>query len=136
LLAATSDLITEDVFRNHIRPHATAPELRRAASLITLGLGGLTWLACLGNFKTLGEILFLTGPLVASTIWPIGAGLYWKRVNTVGVIFGMVLGSGLGLVAYFMIGWYTAALVGAAVSMACVLGSTLMAPANFDWQEL
>lgn len=136
LLAATGDLITEDVYRRHLRPSATAAQTRKAATIVTLLLGVLTWLACVPNFKTLGEVLLLTGALVASTIWPIAAGLYWKKTNRFGVLAGMVLGSGLGLTAYFTIGWYTAALVGAAVSTICVLGSTLLFPQPFDWRDL
>ena len=41
-----------------------------------------------------------------------------------------------GMFAYFAIGFYTAALVGAAVSMVCVLAGTWMAPRTFDWSEL
>ncbi len=48
----------------------------------------------------------------------------------------MVLGTAAGLTAYFVIGFYTAALVGAAVSMACVVAGTFVAPQSFDWGRL
>lgn len=48
----------------------------------------------------------------------------------------MILGSALGLVAYYQLGWYTAALIGAAVSMATVIISTRLAPRDFDWNRL
>jgi hypothetical protein len=48
----------------------------------------------------------------------------------------MVLGSAAGLTAYFAIGFYTAALVSAAVSMVCVLVGTWIDPGQFSWRQL
>src|SRR5690606_37973393 len=136
LLAATSILLVEDVYRRHLRPAARAPELRRATSLVIIGLGVLTWLLCVPRLATLAELLFFTGAFVASTIWPIAAGLYWRRASAAGALAGMVLGSAAGLYSYFAVGFYVAALVGAAVSMACVLAGAWAAPGRFDWQVL
>jgi hypothetical protein len=48
----------------------------------------------------------------------------------------MALGAASGLAAYFLIGFFTAALVGAAVSMVVtVLGSWIF-PQSFQWDEL
>jgi Na+/pantothenate symporter len=85
---------------------------------------------------TLAELLNLSGALVASAIWPIAAGLYWRRTNRLSVTLAMVLGSVAGLVAYYTIGWYVSALVGAAISMVIVLVSTWLWPCDFDWQDL
>ncbi len=136
LLAATSDLVTRDVYRGHLRPDATAEEMRRAARWTVVGLGVVTWLICLPRLTTLAEMLHFTGAFVASTIWPIAAGLYWARTNCHGALLAMVLGTAAGLVAYFTIGFYVAALVGAAVSMALVLVTTWLWPQPFDWARL
>ncbi len=136
LLAATSDLIVEDIYKKHLRPDASKQTLRRAASATTLILGGLTWMVCMLNITTLASLLHFTGALVASTIWPIAAGLYWRRTNPLGAVLSMVLGSVLGLVAYFQIGFYVAALVGAAVSMVVTLLTTWLRPAPFAWSDL
>lgn len=136
LLAATSDMFVEDVYRKLLRPAADQRELERALRVAIVGLGliavGLSW----GRLSTLGEILNLSGALVASTIWPIAAGLYWRQTNRVAVIVAMLAGSVLGLVCYFAIGFYTAALVSAAVSMLCVIVGTRVWPADFDWGVL
>jgi Na+/proline symporter len=84
----------------------------------------------------LAELIQLTGALVASTIWPIVAGVYWRTTNRRGAALAMVAGSVSGLVAYFTIGFYAAALVGAAASMIVVVGSTLAWPEPFDWGAL
>ena len=136
LLAATSILIVEDIYRRHLRPDASAVEMRRATARIIVGLGIATWILCAPRLTTLAELLYFTGAFVASTIWPIAAGLFWQRANTAGAIAGMVLGSAAGLYSYFAVGFYVAALVGAAVSMTCVIGASFLKPARFDYTEL
>ncbi len=136
LLAATSDLVLEDVYKRHFNPAASPEQLRKASKAIILLLGLITWLACLPNIKTLGEVLHLTGAFVASTIWPVAAGLYWRKTNAMGAALAMLLGSASGLFSYFAIGFYTAALVGAAVSMLTVLITTLISPRDYDWERL
>lgn len=136
LLAATSDLIVEDIYKKHLRPDASPERMRRAAAATTLLLGLVTWLVCLLNLTTLASLLHFTGAFVASTIWPIAAGLYWRRTNPGGATLAMVLGSTGGLAAYFLIGFYVAALVGAAVSMLIVLVSTVLRPSAFAWETL
>lgn len=136
LLAATSILIVEDGYRRHINPQADSHTLRRATSYSIVGLGVLTWLLCAPRIATLAELLYFTGAFVASTIWPIAAGLYLRRANSAGAVAGMVLGSIAGLYSYFAIGFYVAALVGAAVSMICVVVSLWVGPASFDWRTL
>jgi Na+/proline symporter len=136
LLAATSDLIVEDVYRKHLRPGASNQTLRRASAAVILLLGALTWTLCALNLTTLASLLHFTGAFVASTIWPIAAGLYWRRTNAWGAAAAMIMGSAAGLAAYFMIGFYVAALVGAAVSMTIVLLTTWLRPATFNWTSL
>jgi urea-proton symporter len=136
LLAATSDLITNDIIKTWWAPHAGEGDLRRMATLVIVGLGGLTWLACLPQIGTLATVLFLAGPLVASTIWPIATGLYWPHANAQGATWGMITGSTGGLLAYWGWGWYTGALVGATVSMIIVLIASRNRQATFQWNRL
>jgi Na+/proline symporter len=139
LLAATSDLLLQDIYRGHMRPQASEEELQKAARWVVLGLGVLAWLLCLSRETTgatLAQLLHLTGAFVASTIWPIAAGLYWRRTNRMGAGLAMVLGTTIGLIAFNIIGFYVAALVSAVVSMTTVLITTLLWPGNYDWQQL
>ncbi len=136
LLAATSDLVTEDIYRRILHPEASPGKLKKMAQIITLILGLATWLVCLPRIGTLATVLFFAGPLVGSMIWPVVTGLYWKRANTKGAISGMILGSVVGLVAYFTIGWYVASLVGTVISMLCVIFCAYTQPANYNWQQL
>jgi Na+/proline symporter len=136
LLAATSILVVEDIYRRHLRPEATAAHLRRVTAWVIVGLGVVTWLLCAPRIATLAELLYFTGAFVASTIWPIAAGLFVKRASPAGAVAGMVLGSAAGITSYFAIGFYVAALVGAAVSMAAVLAGMLLRADDFRWDRL
>lgn len=136
LLAATSDLVLTDIYKGHLRPDADEQQLARAARWVIGLLGLLTWALCWPRLTTLAELLYLTGAFVASTIWPVAAGLYWRRVNGGGATLAMLLGTGTGLACYFLIGFYVAALVSAAVSMTVVLLSTWLRPADFNWSQL
>ena len=136
LLAATSDLITEDVYRRMFRPAASPEALKRAAQWITLLLGVGTWAVCVPRIGTLASVLFFAGPLVGAMIWPIVTGLYWRRATSVGAIGGMLLGGACGLIAYFQIGWFVASTVGTAVSMVWVLACAGLSKSSFDWARL
>jgi urea-proton symporter len=136
LLAATSSLLVEDVYRRVFRPGASGGELRLAARAFVVILGALAVLLCWGRLTTLAETIQFTGAFVASTIWPIAAGLYWPHTNRHSTLAGMVLGTLAGLWAYFGVGFYAAALVGGGVSMLCVAVGSKLYPQSFDWAAL
>jgi Na+/proline symporter len=136
LLAATSDLVLTDLYKGHWRPDASAEQLARAARVVVLGLGLVTWLLCLPRVATLAELLHLTGAFVASTIWPVAAGLYWRRASPGAASAAMVLGTAMGLLAYREIGFYVAALVSAGVSMTIVCIGAWLRPDDFEWSRL
>ena len=48
----------------------------------------------------------------------------------------MIAGTTIGLAGYFLIGFYVAALISAAVSMSIVLLSTWLRPADYNWSDL
>ncbi len=135
LLAATSDLLVEDVGKKMLGARNDEQSLRRISKLTICGLGLLTWILCAREMNLL-EILFLSGPLVASAIWPVIGGLYWKRANSMGAVLAMVIGSIIGLVAYYQLGWYTASLISAAISMSIMLLSILWSRSDFDWKRI
>jgi urea-proton symporter len=81
-------------------------------------------------------VLFFTGALVASTIWPVAYGLYWRSANRVAAIAAMVAGSACGLLAYTLIAPYCAALISAAVSALVMAVGTQLWPERFSWHIL
>ena len=136
LLASTSDLLTEDIYKKMINPKVSETKLRRMTSIIIIGLGIVTWMICLPRLGDLIIVLFLSGPLVGSAIWPIIAGLYWEKANSQGALCAMLLGSTIGLIAYYQIGWFTASLISTAVSLVITYFSTILFPQPFDWKSL
>lgn len=136
LLAATSDLMVHDVVHRLIDPDADEAKRRRQAAWTIVILGVLTWGICMFKVGTLATVLFFAGPLVGSTVWPILAGLYWDEANAKAGLWGMVLGSAVGLACYTWVGWYTGALAGTTVSMVIVVAGRKLAPEPFDWRKL
>jgi urea-proton symporter len=136
LLAATSELFVQDVYRKWLRPQAGERELRRLGSLVIVLLGLITWALSLPRLGELNIVLFLSGPLVASVIFPVISGLYWSRAGKEGAFWAILAGSGIGLYTYFSIGWYAASLVSAVVSLVVVLLFMAFPRKPFDWSTL
>jgi len=136
LLAATGDLILTDIYKGHIKQDASEEHLQRMAKAVILILGLLTWVLCLPRIATLASLLQFLGAFVASTIWPIIAGLFWKRATGRGAMAAMLGGTITGLIAYVEVGFYVAALVSAAVSMTITLVSVKLSREEFDWALL
>lgn len=136
LLAATSDLIVEDIYKKMINPGVKEKHLRRASVLVIGGLTVFAWLVCLPRVGTLATVLFFAGPLVASTIYPIALGLFWKSASARGAFWAMVLGSGIGLLAYIQLGWYTGSLIGATISIIVTTAFAYWQPEHFDWSQM
>jgi Na+/proline symporter len=74
--------------------------------------------------------------LVASAIWPVLGGLYWKKASSAGAVLAMITGSVVGLIAYYKLGWYTASLISAAVSMVVMLVFASFQRQAFDWETI
>ncbi|MHC9511319.1 sodium:solute symporter family protein [Kangiella sp. M94] len=136
LLAATSDLITKDIYKGFINKQADNKKLEKISRNSILFLGFATWIICLPRVGTLGEVLNLAGAFVASAIWPIVLGLYQQRLSGKYAGAAMALGTTCGLIGYFSIGFYVGALISCCVSfIICMLG-LLLADERFDWNRL
>ena len=136
LLASTADLVAEDVVFKLLNPRLSDAELKRATRLVVIGLGVVTLALSWPRLDSLASVLFFTGALVASTIWPVAYGLYWRSANRTAAIAAMVAGSGCGLLAYTLIAPYCAALISAAVSALVMAVGTQLWPERFSWHIL
>ena len=136
LLAATSDLVTKELVEPALRGPVSPARLRRIATRVVLGLGAVTWIACLPRIGTLATVLFFAGPLVASTIWPILMGLFSERASPLGAVLAMGVGTIAGLVVYFVVGWYAGSLAAAVVSFVITVVAARVSPDRFDWALL
>ena len=136
LLAATSDLINQDIYRGHINPGASDMHLFRSGKVIVVLLGVFTWLLCLPQVTTLAGLLYFTGAFVASAIWPIVFGLYYRWATGPAAALAMLSGSALGFLAYFQIGFYVAAVVSCAVSLAVIVAVSWFTRSSFEFEHL
>lgn len=136
LLASTADLVAEDVVFKLLNPQLSDAELKRATRLVVIGLGVVTLALSWPRLDSLASVLFFTGALVASTIWPVAYGLYWRSANRIAAIAAMVAGSACGLLAYTLIAPYCAALISAAVSALVMAVGTQLWPERFSWHIL
>ncbi|QEY31891.1 urea transporter [Synechococcus sp. RSCCF101] len=136
LLASTADLLAEDVYVKMLHPGADDARVKRAARGFVVLLGVVTMLLSWRYVTSMYQLLLFTGALVASTIWPIAYGLYWRSANRWGALAAMASGSAVGLAAYFLIAPYCAALLSAAVSAVVMAAWTQLAPEAFNWREL
>ncbi len=136
LLASTADLVAEDVIFKLLNPQLSDAQLRQATKLVVVLLGLITLALSWPRLDSLASVLFFTGALVASTIWPVAYGLYWPQANRQAAIAAMVAGSAAGLTAYVQIAPYCAALISAAVSAVVMAVGTSLRPEQFQWHIL
>jgi Na+/proline symporter len=136
LLASTADLVAEDVIFKLLNPQLSDAQLRQATKLVVVALGLITLALSWPRLDSLASVLFFTGALVASTIWPVAYGLYWPQANRQAAIAAMLTGSAAGLIAYVQIAPYCAALISAAVSAVVMAVGTSLQPEHFQWRTL
>ncbi len=136
LLASTADLVAEDVVFKLLNPQLSDAQLRQATKLVVVGLGLLTLVLSWPRLDSLASVLFFTGALVASTVWPVAYGLYWSQANRHAAIAAMLAGSAVGLVAYVQIAPYCAALFSTAVSALVMAVGSSLRPERFQWRIL
>ncbi len=136
LLAATSDLLTQDIAKRVFMPDASSKQLLRVNRFIIIGLGISTW--CVAAFKlaTLGALLNFTGAFVAATIWPIVYGIYQPKLTGRYAAVAMILGTISGLIGYFTIGFYVAAITSCAVSLVVCRIGIWRSQSIFTWHSL
>ncbi|QDV68225.1 Sodium/proline symporter [Rosistilla carotiformis] len=136
LLAATSDLMVNDIFERAAGNPLSDATKRRLSVLSILILGLIAWAVAWANIGTLATVLFFAGPMVGSCIWPIVGGLYFRRPSPWAAGAAMVVGSSVGLVAYFTIGWFVASLIGATASGIVFALLTWLLPDRFEFDQL
>jgi Na+/proline symporter len=136
LLAATSDLVTRDIYHKKLNPNASDKRLFRVNRYVIVALGVLTWLLCMPQIATLGALLNFAGAFVASTIWPVVVGLYNRRLQGGYAAAAMGAGTLVGLASYFLIGFYVAALFACIVSAVITLVGVLRSTTEFNWDAL
>lgn len=130
LLAATSDLLIRDIGEGLLQRQHNEAAFRKVSGTVIIGVGLFAWLLAFPKWPIINA-LFISGPLVGSLIWPVIAGLFWQKINRPLVLLGILAGSVAGVTAYFMLGWFTASLIGTAVSMLFTITARSIVPKPF-----
>lgn len=136
LFTTSSTLITEDFYRRFINPEATDQQVRNISRALIVALALLTIAMSWVYVTSVYGVLLLTGALVGACVWPIACGLYWEKSNRSAAFWALVLGSISGLVFYFAVSSFAAALLGFVVSAVIMVVGTLLKPQSFDWNTL
>ncbi|BCX50012.1 urea transporter [Haloferula helveola] len=131
LLAATSDLLVRDIYEGLFGQELNPQKFRPVAATSIIAVSVIAWFLALSGWNV-DQVLFSAGALVASLIWPVIAGLFWKRLNRTLVVVGILAGCTTGMFCYFEVQTYTGALVGAAVSMVFTLAARWIRPSELD----
>lgn len=136
LLTTTAAAFTQDIYRQFQNPKANDDQIRKVSRLWVGILAGATILLSWNYVTSLYQILLFTGALVGSTVWPVCAGLYWKRANGKSAFLAMLLGSVSGLSFYFLVSSFAAALIGFIVSALVTVVGTAVSKTEFQWSTL
>ena len=137
LLTGASGLIVNDIYRGIINKNADDTQVQKYVRYTVVALALITIAVAWNPFESLYLVLLLTGPAVASMIWPIVYGIYTKQTNTSCAFWAMLVGMAAGLMAYFFISPYAAAVFSAAASGIIVFVMTALATNHrFEWKEL
>ena len=136
LLAGTSSLIVEDIYKSFINPDANDKTMVLVQRLMILALGivsiGLAWF----QVGTMGQILYFSGAFVCAMIWPIVFGLYDKTVSAVAANASMISGTIVGILTNLYISPFGGPITSAAVSLIAFLIARKLYPDNFDFANL
>ncbi|KUI54468.1 Urea active transporter [Cytospora mali] len=105
-LIAVSSLITFDVYKTYIKPTATSDQLVRMSHMgIIIFSVILASFCCILNAVSidLTWILTVLGVIVGGASIPVGLILLWEPMSSVAAMVSPWVGTGLGLVAWFVV---------------------------------
>ncbi|KAF8733477.1 hypothetical protein AX14_003791 [Amanita brunnescens Koide BX004] len=104
-LIAVSSLLTYDVYKTYINPHATEEQILKVGHLmvgfyaLVCGIAGLIFFY-IG--VSLGWLYTFMGVILGSGVIPIALCITWKKANKWGCISGAVIGFAAGLIAWLV----------------------------------
>lgn len=137
ILHAASNLLVHDIIRQKVKPDLNEDKAARYVKLTVLGLSLFTIAVAWAPQASIYQVLLLTGPAVASMIWPITYGIFNKKVNHIAVSWAMVAGMATGLAGYFIVSSYSAAIFSALTSgLVLVVATKLRPDSTFRWRDL
>ncbi|RFU24416.1 hypothetical protein B7463_g11916, partial [Scytalidium lignicola] len=153
-LIAVSSILTFDVYKVYVRPHATPEQLIKISHIMICVFGFImACFACIWNAIgiDLGWLFLVMGLLIGGAVFPAAFAVTWKKQSKAGAIAGAIGGLCSGLTAWLVTAkvyygeinvtttgasYPTLAgnMAGVLVGLFLTLGISLIKPDNFDWE--
>ncbi len=103
LLLTIGTLYSWDIHRKLINPNIEDKKLKKISRMVVLGASVLAFLAAINPPELLAWLIWMAIGLMLSTYCiPLLAGLYWKRANRQGAVWGMGAGLVVALITGYM----------------------------------
>ncbi len=137
VLTSSANLLVQDIYKSLINQHASDEKIVKYVRYTILGLAVLAVCLVWTPRTSMYQLLLLTGPAVASLVWPIAYGVFNKKANGKVVFVALICGMAAGLYGYFGISSYAAPIFACAVSgLITVIGSKIFPNHDFKWTSL
>ncbi|KAJ4773514.1 Urea-proton symporter DUR3 [Rhynchospora pubera] len=105
-LVAVSSLCTYDIYRTYINPEANGKQILNISRGVILTFGCFMGvLAVMLNVVgvSLGWMYLAMGVIIGSAVLPIAFLLLWSKANSIGAIFGTIVGCILGIMSWLTV---------------------------------
>jgi Na+/proline symporter len=137
ILTSSANLLVQDIYKSVFKPAATGEQIVKYVRFTIVGLAVLAVAITWTPINTMYQVLLLTGPAVAATVWPIAYGTFNKKTNKTAATLARVFGLVVGLIGYSFVSSYAAPIFSAVTSMLITVIGTQIAPDNkFRWKML
>ena len=139
LILSAATLFTKNFYRPIFKPSMKDDDVARLAKIMVVIITGVALYFAIYSSTTLVGLLLLAYAGIAQFFPGVVFGLYWKRVTTVGVFVGIVVGVGMAMVLVFtkhdpFIG-LNAGFVALCVNATATVVASLLTPAQRDGLE-
>ncbi|KAK0478823.1 Na+/solute symporter [Armillaria novae-zelandiae] len=153
-LIAVSSLFSYDIYRTYFKPNAKGAQIVRVSHYFICFWA--VWMGCWAVILNkagvdLGWLFYVQGVILSPAVIPIALTVTWRKLTSIAVCFGAILGAILGLMAWIIGCWkiygtinitnlakpYSAVcsgLTGLLFSGIITVGISLLSPANYDFQ--
>lgn len=134
VLLTLSSIVTHDLYRQFVRPHASEDEIAKAGRIFTVLILLVVTALSLRPMTTLWNLTVIKFEFLMQLYAPLILGLYWPRFSRAAALAGLL--TGMGCVAAMMLsGWshigiFEAGLCGALTNLLVSVGVALLAPHN------
>jgi Na+/proline symporter len=104
VLLTLSSMVTHDLYRQFVRPHASEDEIATVGRVFTVAILVLVTLLSLHPIATLWQLTVIKFEFLMQLYLPMILGLYWPRFTRMAALAGLAAGT-LSLLGMVLTGW-------------------------------